>query len=142
MGVGFTLGRIATEQFATFPEQLDANQKVDIVHAFKFMLKPDVRQLGIVTSFDFKQKQAVVMRISVSAHFQIGEDAWSDFESKNKVIFPKDFITNITGITIGISRGVLHTKNEHTEFSRYMLPLLDISKVITSELTFEFPPSK
>jgi hypothetical protein len=86
--------------------------------------------------FDFKQNSSVIMKIVVSCHFGIGNDAWNSFIEGNKVRLPIDFATNIFAITAGTTRGVLSSKTEHTPFSKFILPLLDVHNIITSDVIF------
>lgn len=136
MGIGFALKGIITEQFATFLEHLDINQEAQVGHSFQFLLNPELQQVGVSASFDFKQNQSVIMKIVVSCHFRIGNDAWYSFIEGNNVRLPLDFATNLFAITAGATRGVLSSKTEHSPFSKFVLPLLDVQNIITSDVIF------
>ncbi|MFK7798037.1 MAG: hypothetical protein AB8E82_11335 [Aureispira sp.] len=138
MGVGFTINRIITEQFALFPEAFNANQEVQVANSFNFSLNPLNQQVGVYASFDFKQQQLLVMRIVVSCHFGIENKAWNSFIEGQSICLPLDFATNLFSITTGTTRGVLASKTENTPFSQYIVPLLDVQNIITSEIVFRF----
>jgi hypothetical protein len=138
MGIGFRLKGIITDQFATFSEHLDINQEAQVAHSFQFLLSPELQQVGVSASFDFKQHSSVVMKIAVSCHFGIENDAWHSFIEGNNVRLPLDFATNLFSITAGTTRGVLSSKTEHTPFSKFILPLLDVRNIITSDVIFVY----
>ena len=138
MGVGFTINRIKTEQFALFPEALDSNQPVQVTDSFNFSLNPFNQQVGVYISFDFKQDQLLVMRIVVSCHFGISNGAWNSFIEGQSIHLPLNFATNLFSITAGTTRGVLASKTEDTPFSKYIIPLLDVRNIITSDIVFRF----
>ena len=138
MNLGFALKRITTEQFATFSEYLDINKEAQVGHSFQFSLNPQLQQVGVFASFDFKQHSSVIMKIVVSCHFGIGNNAWNSFVEGNSVRLPLDFATNLFAITAGTTRGVLSSKTEHTPFSKFILPLLDVQNIITSDVIFVY----
>lgn len=138
MGLGFTINRIITEQFAVFPEQLDLNQAAQVSHSFNFSLNPLNQQVGVYTAFNFKQHDSLVMKIVVSCHFGIWNDTWNSFIHGNSVHLPIDFATNLFSITVGTARGVLSSKTENTPLSKFILPLLDVHHIITKEVIFTY----
>lgn len=138
MGLGFTINRIITEQFAVFPEHLDLNQEVQVAHSFNFSLNPLNQQVGVYTAFDFKQRELIVMKVVVSCHFGVWDDTWNSFIHGNSVHLPIDFATNLFSITAGTARGVLSSKTENTPLSKFILPLLDVHRIITNEIIFTY----
>jgi hypothetical protein len=138
MSVGFVLRGIRTEQFATFSENLNLQQDAQVAHYFNFMLNAQIQQIGLFATFEFKQNNFVIMKIVVSCHFGIEPKAWSSFIEGDMVVFPRDFATNLAMITVGAARGILATKTEQTHFSKFLLPLLDITNIITSNISFAF----
>lgn len=136
MSVGFTLRQIKIEQFAMFPEYLNSNQEAQVSDSFQFLLNPEIRQVGVNASFNFKQNEFVIMRIGVSCHFGIDNNVWNSFLEGNRVRLPLDFSTNLFAITTGTTRGVLASKTEHTHFSKFILPLLNLKEVIETDVIF------
>ncbi|MFV1977501.1 MAG: hypothetical protein ACC651_17300, partial [Candidatus Scalindua sp.] len=72
----------------------------------------------------------------VSCHFEISPESWSSFLNEEKIIFPKNFLTHLTLLSIGIARGVLHSKTDGTEFNKYILPTLNISQMLNEDVEF------
>lgn len=136
MSVGFNLRGIRTEQFAMFEDYFVHQQAAQVGHSFKFMLNPNLKQLGTFAHFDFKQNDYIIMKIVVSCHFGIDPKTWDSFKNNGKITLPQDFITNLAMITSGVARGILAVKTENTPFSNYLLPLLDITNIIKSDVTF------
>ncbi|OFX28635.1 MAG: hypothetical protein A2033_07655 [Bacteroidetes bacterium GWA2_31_9] len=134
--LGFALQAIKTEQFATFEKNHSAKKEVSLTTDIEFKINTENKQVGVYTTFSFDQSKKVFIKIQVSCHFEISLDTWNSLLSENKIIFPHTFITHLAVLTIGTARGVLHSKTEGTEFNKYILPTLDISKMFTKDVEF------
>ena len=77
------------------------------------------------------------MTIQISCFLKIEDSAWESFKLNNQITFPKDFIAHMAMITVGTSRGVLHSKTEGTIFNKYILPTINVAKMIPEDITFD-----
>lgn len=134
--IGFALKGIKTDQFATFEENFSKKKEANLTTELQFKINKESKQIGVYATFSFDHTKKVFLKIQVSCHFEILPDAWDELLKESKIIFPKGFITHLAVLTIGTARGVLHCKTDGTDFNTYILPTLDISKMLTEDVEF------
>lgn len=137
--VGFELQGIITEQFAIFEDNYAQKKETGITTELQFKLDPKNKQIGVFLGFEFVQGKKVFLKIQVSCHFKIEESSWSNFvqENESKLIVPKGFLAHLAMITTGTARGVLFAKTESTQFSKYIVPTINVAEMITEDALFE-----
>jgi len=135
--IGFQLINITTEQFATIPDAFDKSIKeITFSVNIDFGVNKEERVIASVVKIQFEQKKSTFLIIEISNHYNIEQSGWDEMnkDDKNKLIIPKDFATHLLILTIGTLRGVLHAKTENTEFNQFVLPTLNISELIQSDI--------
>jgi hypothetical protein len=135
--VGFVLQGIKTEQFAILEENYAPKKEVGLGTGIQFKVDSENKQIGTFLGFEFKQGKKVFLKIQVSCHFKIEESSWSSFIQENKLIVPKGFLAHLAMITTGTSRGVLFAKTEGTQFSKFIVPTLNVAEMIQEDATFD-----
>ncbi|OFY87419.1 MAG: hypothetical protein A3F72_04255 [Bacteroidetes bacterium RIFCSPLOWO2_12_FULL_35_15] len=137
--VGFSLQGIKTEQYAVFEEHYSPKKEVGLATELQFKLDQKSRQIAVFLGFEFSQGKKVFLKIVVSCHFIIEENAWKSFikEKGTKLIVPKGFLAHIAMITTGTSRGVLFAKTEGTIFSKFIIPTLNVTEMISNDASFD-----
>lgn len=48
--------------------------------------------------------------------------------------FPRDLVTHLAVLTVGTARGILHCKTENTNYNKFILPPIDLTKIIKEDL--------
>jgi hypothetical protein len=134
--IGFNLVAITTEQFAKFENNFAENQDINIKTSVNYKLNQSKKQIGAYVKFTFEQKKKAFLTIEVGGHFLIDPKSWESFCKDDKIIFPKDFIGHLSMITIGTTRGVLHEKTMNTDFNKFVIPLIDVTKLVQEDIQF------
>ena len=139
--VGFLLKKIHTEQFALFEENFIESIKVNLNAQIQFKLDHKNYMVGTFMGFTFEQEKKPFLKIEVSCHFKLEENAWRNFtdEKKSKTTIPKGFLAHLAMITIGTARGVLFAKTEGTLFNTFIIPTLNVSEMIEIDGVFSMP---
>ena len=99
----------------------------------------DIEQnmIGTFMTFDFLHENKIFIRLACSCHFQIQKESWTNFISdKPTITVPKSFLLHLATITTGTSRGILHSKTEGTAFCTLVLPTIDLTQLISTDLDF------
>lgn len=135
--VGFALQGIKTEQFAIFEENYAPKKETGLGTELQFKLDQKNTQIGVFLGFEFMQGKKVFLKIVVSCHFKIEESSWCSFIQENKLIVPKSFLAHLAMITTGTSRGILFAKTEVTQFSKFIVPTLNVAEMIKEDATFD-----
>jgi hypothetical protein len=135
--VGFYIAEIKTEQFAIFEENYSSKKETSLGTELQFQLDQTSNLIGISLGIEFIQLKKVFIKLQINCHFKIEESAWKSFIKNTKIVFPKLFITHLAMITTGTSRGILFAKTESTQFSRFIIPTLNVAEMITTDIEFD-----
>lgn len=135
--ISFRLLNIVTEQFATFEiENIPENN--DLKSELQFSINPESRVVACRMKFQFLHENQPIVVLSVVCNFDVEESSWnSNIVSNKKIILPRHFLEHLCVITVGTSRGILHTKTENTFFNKFMIPTLDVSTLVEKDVVFE-----
>lgn len=135
--VGFALQGIKTEQFAILEENYSPKKDIGLGTGLQFRIDSLNKQIGSFLSFEFVQSKKVFLKIQVSCHFKIEENAWNSFIQKDKLVVSKGFLAHLAMITTGTTRGVLFAKTEGTVFSKYIVPTINVAEMIQEDASFD-----
>ena len=134
--VGFTLKGIKTEQFAIFEGNYAPKKETGLGSQLQFKLDQTNKLIAVFLDFEFMQGKKVFLKIQVSCHFKIEDASWNSFIKKNTLIVPKGFLAHLAMLTTGTSRGVLFAKTEATQFSKFIVPTLNVTEMIKEDASF------
>jgi hypothetical protein len=134
--IGFALAAIKTEQFALFEEKYSSKKELNITTSLEFKINEEQKLIGVFATFTFEQAKKTFIKIQVSCHFAIDQNAWESFRKEDVIVFPKNFMAHLTMLTIGTSRGVLHAKTEGTEFNKFILPTINVNQLVDKDAEF------
>ncbi len=136
--IGFKLEKINTEQFAIIESSYDeCNDDIGLEANVKFGTSTEDSAVISIIKFQFEQKEKPFLIIEVSCEFSIEEDKWGEFSNGKTIDIPKGFLAHLAMITVGTTRGVLHSKTDNTKFNEFILPTLNVSEMITEDGAFE-----
>jgi len=140
--IGFSLVGIRTEQFATFGDKINEKEEVQLQTGLGFRVNKDDRQVGVYIKIEFLQKDKPFIIVETSNHFTVDSDSWEEFCSEdNTLIIPKAFPIHLVGLSIGTTRGVLHSETENTSFNRYFLPTIAVKDLVTEDIKLSLDES-
>lgn len=137
--IGFSLGKITTEQFAIIESSFQEGEEVQFSIDIKFGINEKNKTIAVFISPGFYQKEKPFLLLEVACHFTIADNAWESFKSKGKtkITIPVGFIRHLSMLTVGTARGVLHSKTENTSFNDFLLPTINLTSIIKSGVTFK-----
>ncbi len=136
--VGFYLANINTEQFAILQKQLDDGPLLNLNIDINFGVDTSTEMIGCFVNIAYYQKKTIALTIEVKCEFKLAPEAWKSFiNSKNKLKIPKGFLQHLAVISIGTTRGVLHSKTEKTDYNHYPLPTVNVKEKLTKDLLFD-----
>lgn len=137
--IGFALKKITTEQFAIIESSYKEGDLVDLKAGLRFGMNLDNRIISVMFSANLIQEKSSFLVIEVGCHFNITPEAWDSFynESKAELVVPKGFIGHLVMLTIGTTRGVLHSKTENTPFNSFLLPTLNVNELVKKDVVFK-----
>ncbi len=134
--VGFDLIQINTEQFAIINEYFNEGNEVSFQPFLRFGVDKEKKIIAVLAKFHFLQKEIPFIIIEASCHFLFHHKSWEEFFSieKDEITLPKEIAQNLSVITIGTVRGILHNKTENTNFNKMIIPLVNVIEIIKEDI--------
>lgn len=140
----FAIASVTTEQFAVTPESFDPQQQVDLNISFDFKLSTKQQMIGVFLTVTYKQPQCKLVVLRVGCHFKMHPDTWTKLlnTESGEIILPHQHALHLGTITTGTARGVLHARLVGSPFSHFVLPPINLTKVIGSDIVLNAGPSE
>lgn len=135
--INFGLVKIRTEQFVIFEENFNKDEVINLNTDLSFGLNSKDKVFLVTPKYTFESNGKPFMAIQISCFFKIDESTWESFKTNKQIVFPKDFVAHMAMITVGTSRGILHTKTEGTIFNEFLLPFLNVSEMVSDDILFD-----
>lgn len=136
--IDFTLVNIRTVQFAAFEDEIPTTDEINISTDIGFRLNEGRRQIMVKYETIFlTMNDKPFIKLEVECVFELYEDSWNNSRLKDGYFFSKGFGRHLAMLTIGTTRGVLHEKTEGTLLNRYILPTINLERIIIDDLYFE-----
>ena len=138
--IGFSLVKITTEQFAVIEEGFNEKGIIKVRTSLRYGVDDNNKLIAVFTSFTFDSDQKPFIIIEASCQFKITDEAWEGMykPDTNTLLVPNGFLSHLAVLTVGTSRGILHTKTEGTCFSKFILPTINVTEIIKGDATFSF----
>ena len=142
--IGFALKKITTEQFAIIDSAYKEGDLVDLKAGLRFGVNFENNIISVIFSTNLIQKKSPFLIVEVGCHFNITNEAWLSFynDTKTELIVPRGFIGHLVMLTIGTTRGVLHSKTENTPFNSFLLPTLNVNELVKKDVVFKIENTK
>ncbi|MEQ8523749.1 hypothetical protein [Gracilimonas sp.] len=139
LALSFRLVSIKTDEFAIIEDSFEEEGKVSLESSFNFRVDKEKHILGTTVKFQFEQNDKPFLIISVTCGFEMEEEAWESLidVDNNKIIIPEGFASHMAVLTVGTARGVLHEKTSETDFSDFIIPPINLTKIITEDIEIE-----
>ena len=98
---------------------------------FAILAKEAVEQYRIQTNVELK------MVLQVLCEFGIHPDDVQTLTLDGKVTIPKNIVDYFIAQTVGTARGILHCKTEGTSFNGIIIPPMDVTNIVESDMVIE-----
>ena len=133
--IGFKLVVITTDQFAIIEDNYTKEADIKVEVGFRFAADIKQKLVAVFNKFTYSSNDKKYLLIEAGCHFAISEDSWEGMfdEKLNKLIVPKVFLRQMTMLTVGTTRGILHAKTENTPFNQYLIPLINVEEFIKED---------
>jgi len=134
----FSLAKITTEQFAIVDECYNNEGKISIETSIRFGADNQRQMIATFTLFKFICNEKPFIVIEAGCHFIINPESWKTIfnTEKQELTVPKVLLRHLAMLTVGTTRGILHSKTENTNFNQFVLPTINVSGMISDDAIF------
>ena len=130
--VRFKMFKISVVQFAILNNEVADGYKIQTNAEIKHTMDGSAIAVGMTFSFENEGRKDMVLQ--VMCEFQIHPDDLKGMTSGDTVTIPKETVDFFIAQTVGTARGVLHCKTEGTPFNGVILPPMNVTGMINSDL--------
>lgn len=136
--IGFNLTKINTLQFAIIEDAFNSDRdKFNIETNLGYGVDSENGSILSLVKIQYEQNKVPFLIIEISCEFDVTKDFWKEFENDKSIIIPKAFMAHLAMITVGTTRGILHEKTKNTKFNEFVLPTINITKMIEKDGEFD-----
>lgn len=135
----FSFQGIKVEQFAVFEENYNAKKDIEISLEVEFKVNLEGEQIGVFLTIEYNQGKHKILIITASCHFKIEDGSWNSLlqADGSKIVIPKQFTAHLAMLSVSTTRGVLFAKTDGFFCSQFILPLINVTEMITQDAIFE-----
>lgn len=127
----YRLGNQEMSEFALLADSFDPNAIYSLRTDVQFSYQASAAMLKCRMSFmllnDTQQPQLTAV---FDSFFLIKEESIKQNMTEGKLTFPENCLLHMASVTYSSLRGALLIKTQGTAFNRFLLPLLDVNKLI------------
>jgi len=136
--VGFRLSGINIEQFAILEELGKSPEGLRLNMDINFGIDAMNQKLGCFVAIAYLIEDRIGMKLETKCEFQIEPKAWKSFISKpTSIKFNKGFLRHLAMISVGTSRGILHSQTLGSDYNNYPLPTLNVDAMVNNDQSFK-----
>lgn len=132
----FRMAGIKVPQYAFLADSLSEGE-IGFSVGMYFRYSVEGRRVACGVKCEFKSKEEKLLVSEVFCEFEIATDDWNNAISGNMVTIPKGMLEIFGTQTIGVVRGILYSKSEGGPGTGLILPPINVTELVNSDLTFE-----
>ncbi|MGF1558814.1 MAG: hypothetical protein ACFCUL_06975 [Flavobacteriaceae bacterium] len=126
-----------TSQFAVIEEAYRKTGELSIQVDNQYGVSSEKRQIVVKLHFRFYKMEPPFISIVVACYFEIDKKGWKQLINENgDVLLPKTLLSHLTVLTVGTTRGILHSKTEGTKYNKYILPTINVNQLVEEDVLF------
>ena len=134
----FEIQEIQTVEFATLTKSIDPDKIIRLDSNLQFGIYPEVNGIVCEITIELYEEEKMILKLVTNCNFIVENNSWEKLKTEeNKISLPKGFLSHLATISMGTTRGILHTKTENTIFNHFTLPLINVKEMIQEDQPFE-----
>lgn len=130
--IRFRMFKISVPQFDIYGKDVEPiyNIKTDV----EIKNTSDGKAIAVIMTFTFIGKEETAMVLKVMCEFGIHPEDLESLTSDGIITIKKETLDHFLVHTVGTARGILHCKTEGTPFNSVILPPINVSNILQSDL--------
>jgi len=135
--IRFRMIKINTVQFAILSKDVADGYTIETSAEIKHTV--DGSSVAVDMTFSFENNKERGMILQVLCEFDIHPEDLQSITFDNKVTIPKGTLDYFVAQTVGTARGILHCKTEGTPFNGIIIPPMNVTTMLDSDMVIELP---
>lgn len=134
--IQFKIADIRTNEFAIVDEIPVEDDKVEIKSGIRVNMDVENSIITVQIKFTYIFNNYPFVILNCQCSFMLDDINLKSFANEDgcTYTFPRDLVTHLAVLTVGTARGILHCKTENTNYNKFILPPIDLTKIIKEDL--------
>ena len=134
----FNIQEIQTVEFATLTKSINPDKVIRLDTNLQFGIYPGLNGVICEITIELYEENKMILKLVTNCNFLVENVCWNNLKiDGNKIMLPKKFLSHLAMISMGTTRGILHTKTENTVFNHFIIPLMNVVNLIEEDQIFE-----
>ncbi|WP_400261911.1 hypothetical protein ACFX5U_20380 [Sphingobacterium sp. SG20118] len=130
----FSLAAIDTVQFATLGNVPNTTDNLEETIALSFKILEASHIIDCIFGYTLFNSKTPFLTIQATCSFKINKKDFEKLLNSSTFKIPVSFAQHITMLTVGTTRGILHSKTENTPFNAFPISLIDLDSIINEDI--------
>lgn len=135
--IRFRMAKINVEQFAILTDKVPT-EGISYTVNLGFNAARDVRRIACKFAVEFLHDDKPVLKLSIICEFDIYREDWDNSIKDNILTISKEDLGFLGNQTVGVGRGIMFCKTESSEFRNFILPPVDLTKILVDDLVINY----
>ena len=135
--IRFRMAKINVEQFAILVDKAP-NESLSYTVNLGFKGASNAQRIACIFTATFLHNETIILKLVLNCEFDIHSDDWVTIFHENLLRVSKEDLSFFANQTVGTARGIMFCKTEGTDFSNFILPPIDLTKIIDQDLEIDF----
>ena len=139
--IPFGLKNIENIQFATIDESYTEGCDINLNVEIPIKASDEDHRIAVFLKVQFKCEDKPFIILEVQFDFEIAEEAFKELliskKKKTSLVIPVGLTRHLATIAVGTARGILFEKLKKTKFKEFILPTLDLTKILEEDTVLE-----
>jgi hypothetical protein len=132
--LAFYLDRITTEQFALRPILPEGGEELLIHSQVRFGITHDPQEIACGFYYSMEVRGTPAITLDVVCEFIFSSASWKNLHINGRLKLSTGFAQELSIITSGVARGILHAKTENTKFNQYPITLFRPEQLVDEDV--------
>ena len=136
--IRFRMVKINVDQFAILIDKDKVpTEGLSYTVNLGFSIAPDVKGIACGFSVEFAHNNKPILKLSISCEFSVHPEDWNTHIKDNIFTLSTEDLGFFANQTVGSARGIMFCKTEDTDFRNFILPPIDLTKIIDDDLVID-----
>lgn len=124
------------DQFAILADK-KPNEGLAYTVNLGFNVAPEAHRVACVFAVEFSHNDRPLIKLGINCEFDIHQEDWNSCITDNTLTINKTDLGFFANQTVGTARGIMFCKTEHSDFRNFILPPIDLTKIIDEDLVVD-----
>ncbi|MCD8386120.1 MAG: hypothetical protein LUD17_04420 [Bacteroidales bacterium] len=136
--LNYKLLKISLKEFAIIdaPSIISEGAEISINVGCKFALDKTQHNVLCTLNVEYRLLQMPLLKALIEVVFNLTSCSYDKLKEGDKIVMPQPLLLSFASTSYSTLRGILFAKTEDTIFNTLYLPLIDMSNIVKSDLSF------